>query len=104
MPAPYTQTICRQYPGLFIILLDQSASMEEKVMGMNCNKAEFATSTLNALIHEMIQSTGYLGTGKLKKSVYLSILGYNHQVHSLCTPPPDSARVATLIHHPIRPT
>src|SRR6266702_1460160 len=83
MPAQYTQRICRQYPGLFVILLDQSSSMEDPVTDMGCNKAEFATATLNALIYEMTQLAGYLGAGKLKKSAYLSLLGYNSQAYSL---------------------
>jgi hypothetical protein len=29
----YTRNLCRQYPGLFVILLDQSGSMSQPVEG-----------------------------------------------------------------------
>lgn len=84
--ALYTRRFSRRYPGLFIILLDQSRSMLEEVEGQNCSKADFATTALNELIAAMVDAAPFDDeTGDRKKYAYLSVLGYSDQVHSLLT-------------------
>ncbi len=70
--ASYTREISRQYPGLFVILLDQSASMHEKVQGRYRveTKAEIVTRHVNTIIQELIDHAGVEETnpGIRKKS------------------------------------
>lgn len=85
----YTRRFTRVYPGLFIILLDQSGSMAEEVDGYGCSKADFATTAINSLIYEMVQAAKFdVSTGKRRKYAYLSILGYNDSVYPLLAPEP----------------
>lgn len=82
----YTQHFSRMYPGLFVILLDQSGSMAEPVDGKNCSKADFATTELNSVIHEMINYAQFDEKGVRKKYAYLSIFGYGQDVQPLLSP------------------
>lgn len=85
----YTRRFTRRYPGLFIIMLDQSGSMAEEVDGRGCSKADFATTAINSLIYEMVQSAKFdVSTGKRRKYAYLSIFGYNDTVYPLLSPEP----------------
>jgi hypothetical protein len=85
----YTRRFTRRYPGLFIILLDQSASMVEEVEQYHASKADFATTAINSLIYEMVQAAGFdVSTGRRRKYAYLSILGYNDTVYPLLAPEP----------------
>src|SRR5437588_11319319 len=85
----YTRHFTRRYPGLFIILLDQSGSMSEQVESRNCSKADFATSALNSLIYELVQAAKFdVSTGKRRKYAYLSVLGYSDPVYPLLSPEP----------------
>jgi len=85
----YSRRFTRRYPGLFIILLDQSGSMAEEVDGYGCSKADFATTAINSLIYEMVQAARFdVSTGKRRKYAYLSILGYNDSVYPLLAPEP----------------
>lgn len=85
----YTRRFTRRYPGLFIILLDQSGSMAEEVDGRGCSKADFATTAINSLIYEMVQAAKFdVSTGKRRKYAYLSIFGYNDTVYPLLAPEP----------------
>jgi hypothetical protein len=85
----YTRRFTRRHPGLFIILLDQSASMAEEVEGYRSSKADFATTAINSLIYEMVRNARFdVSTGKRRKYAYLSILGYNDIVYPLLAPEP----------------
>ncbi len=85
----YTRRFTRRYPGLFVILLDQSKSMAQEVDGRGCSKADFATTAINNLIYEMVQAAKFdVSTGKRRKYAYLSIFGYNDTVYPLLSPEP----------------
>ncbi len=110
----YTRNLCRQYPGLFVILLDQSGSMSQTVEGggtyqftksivsnnQQCTKAVVATAAINTIIKEIIHAAGideYAHTRK--KSAYITVLGYNDTVYPLLSKAPGSDEpvdVATL--------
>lgn len=84
----YTETISRQFPALFIILLDQSFSMSERITLPNASgyiqsKADIATAAINQIIYAMIRSAKYDKKGNLKKNAYISVLGYNDSVYQL---------------------
>ena len=84
----YKREISRFYPGMFIILLDQSDSMNEVAHtdedGTTHTKAELVTFYVNKLIQKMIDVVGTdERTGRCKNSLYLSVLGYNDIVSSL---------------------
>lgn len=80
----YDKELSRLFPGLFVILLDQSVSMSEIEEESGQSKASLATRHVNTIIQRMIDFAGtdeY--TGKRKKYSYLSVLGYNDQVYPL---------------------
>lgn len=84
MMAPYTRRVSRQYPGMFVILLDQSASMGETVPGTGATKAQFARSAVNEIIYSMADRVGVdSSTGSTKRLAYFSVLGYNDRVYPL---------------------
>lgn len=85
----YTRRFSRRYPGLFIIMLDQSGSMAEEVEQYRSSKADFATTTINSLIYEMVQAARFdVSTGKRRKYAYLSLIGYNDSAYPLLAPEP----------------
>ena len=85
----YTRRFTRRHPGLFIIMLDQSGSMLEQIESGAGSKADFATTAINNLIHELVQMARIeVSTGKRRKYAYLSILGYNDSVYPLLSPEP----------------
>ena len=97
----YMRRFTRKYPGLFIILLDQSRSMREPVAGMNVSKADFAATALNELIYAMIDQTPIdEDTGERRKYVYLSVLGYSDEVVSLLSPDGQPVDLTTLARRP----
>jgi len=98
----YTQRFTRKYPGLFIILLDQSLSMNETIAGQKNSKAEVATTALNTIIHEMINFARFEETGDYvrKKYAYLSILGYNNTVYPLLYNTDAPTSIPYLAEHP----
>ncbi len=101
----YTRRFTRRYPGLFIILLDQSGSMAEEVDGRGCSKADFATTAINNLIHEMVQIAKFdVSTGKRRKYAYLSIFGYNDSVYPLLSPEPMDIPFLSEHHRGTVPT
>jgi hypothetical protein len=87
MPDLYSQTLSRQYPGLFVILLDQSESMiQEDANGMS--KAKIVTTYVNIIIQKMIEIAQVDEfAGRRKNYAYVSILGYNDNVYPLLTSP-----------------
>jgi hypothetical protein len=95
----YARRLTRQYPGLFVILLDQSASMSEEVEGAEppfmrgiksgrpngkYTKADIATAAINKIIHTIIDKAGTDEfTNQPKNYVYICVLGYHTQVFPL---------------------
>lgn len=100
----YTRRLTRRYPGLFVILLDQSGSMIEVVEDSNqkyiksfspekekYTKADVATAAINNIIYELIQSAiPDEHTMIRRKYAYLSIIGYNDSVYPLLSRSSDS--------------
>ena len=103
----YTRSLSRHYPGLFVILLDQSGSMSEAVEDSNYKrvmaysnpkaatdqytKAEIATAAINLIIDEMIQAAGVDQYTKTRKNyAYLSVIGYNDSIYPLISRTPGS--------------
>ncbi len=80
----YEQTLSRQYPGLFVILLDQSISMTEKEHDSGKSKADIVTSYVNSIIRRMIEYAQVdEWTGRRKNYAYICVLGYNDDVYPL---------------------
>lgn len=101
----YTRRFSRRHPGLFVFVLDQSRSMSEPVLGMNCSKADFAATALNELIYAMLDQTPIDDdTGERRKYIYLSVLGYSDEVVSLLTPDGSPIDLPTLGKHPLGQT
>ena len=97
----YTQRLCRQYPGLFVVLLDQSASMSQEVetttmplmrgipqTGKNgkYTKSDIATAVINNIIYTIMNRAGIDEfSNQPKHYVYLCVLGYHESVVPLIT-------------------
>lgn len=97
----YTRRLSRLYPGLFVIMLDQSGSMGEQVLNYNCSKADFATTALNTIIYEMIEAAGFEEYEQVrKKYAYLSILGYSDTVYPLLSSSDEPVDIPTLGDNP----
>lgn len=80
----YEQTLSRQYPGLFVVLLDQSVSMTEKESKSGQTKAEIVTTYVNSILRKMIEYAPIDEfTGRRKNYVYVCVLGYNDDVYPL---------------------
>ncbi len=85
----YTQRLCRQYPGLIVILLDQSKSMSDEVEVTNMpimegikktgvygkyTKADIATAVINNIIHMIINKAEFDERTPLPKNyLYLCV-------------------------------
>ncbi len=85
--AQYTERLSRQRPGLFVVLLDQSGSMQEPVEGEQLTKADYATAAVNDLIYTMCSEAGTDDNDKVKKLAYISVLRYNDDVRPLLVGP-----------------
>lgn len=85
--AQYTERLSRQYPGLFVVLLDQSGSMEKPVEGESLTKVDYATAAVNHLIRTMVEETPMDDNHQKKKIAYISVLGYNDDVRPLLVGP-----------------
>jgi hypothetical protein len=92
----YQRRLERRYPGLFVILLDQSNSMNDTVEDQSqgfaqpfkegnkpLSKADVAIAAVNTIIFQIITGAGEERDGKTKKSAYISVLGYNDVVKPL---------------------
>lgn len=101
---PYTRELSRLYPGLFVILLDQSSSMgmEIEYEGRKMKKAEVVTRHVNTIIQEMIDNAGVeeLNPGIRKKYAYLSVLGYDDDVVPLLSTVDTPVDIPTLARNP----
>jgi hypothetical protein len=98
----YDQMLSRQYPGLFVILLDQSASMGQMVASANDTKANIATMHVNTIIQAMVDLAGAdeFDYGTRKKYAYLSVLGYNDVVYPLLAKDDIPIDIPTLADNP----
>ena len=79
----YGQPWSRQYRGLLVFLLDQSASMQDKRMigGKTYTNGQMATATLNDLIYTIIKNTPVDPvTAQLKDYCDILVLGYGDQI------------------------
>ncbi|HEX6798454.1 MAG TPA: hypothetical protein VF116_12160 [Ktedonobacterales bacterium] len=97
--APYSRRLSRQYPGLFVVLLDQSGSMGEPVEGEDLTKADYATSAINELVYTIAHEAATDDTGRTKKLAYLTIFGYNDTVYPLLTSTGDPLDIQFLAEH-----
>jgi hypothetical protein len=101
---PYTQELSRQYPGLFVILLDQSSSMRDSISGypINQTKAHLVTRMVNDVIQGLIDRAGIEETnpGIRKKYAYLSVLGYDNTVRPLLSTVSTPVDIPTLARNP----
>jgi TIR domain len=83
-PGLYKQQLSQQYPGLFVILLDQSVSMMERESKSGASKADIVTSYVNSIIRNMLEYAQVDEfSGRRKNYAYVSILGYNDDVYPL---------------------
>lgn len=69
------------FPGLLIILLDQSGSMLSGYEGTT--RTKFATLAVNKVIDNIIQKN-FDGDAP-KNRCFISVIGYNHNVKELCS-------------------
>lgn len=101
-PKPYTQRIARKFPALFIILLDQSGSMQDTIQGLGVRKIDLATQAVNEVIYDMIdRSPTDNDNGRRRNYCYLSIIGYNDTVNHLLTKSGQPIDLPTLAEHPV---
>lgn len=99
MSKEYDRELSRKYPGLFVILLDQSLSMTEKDVRTKEEKSRIVTRHVNTIIQKMIDIARVDEfTGFRKKYAYLCVLGYNDDVYPLLTP--SIADIPTLENNP----
>jgi hypothetical protein len=102
---PFTRSLSRQYPGLFILLLDQSSSMSTAIVdrGRKTTKAEVVTGHVNRIIQEMIDLAGMeeLSPGIRKKNAYLSVVGYDDDVMPLLYSTYNPVPIPFLALHPL---
>jgi hypothetical protein len=100
----YTQALSRQYPGLFVILLDQSSSMAAPIKGdpRGTTKAQKVTDYVNKIIQEMIDRAGVeeKNPGIRKKYAYLTVLGYHDTVTPLLSNIETPVGIPMLAQHP----
>ncbi len=97
----YDRVLSQRYPGLLVILLDQSASMEQQIEGSKSTKASIATMHVNAIIQRMIDLAGVDEyTGTYKNYAYLSVLRYNDDVYPLLSPLDTPVDIPTLQENP----
>lgn len=68
----YSQQIGSKTPGLFLILLDQSGSMQD--MYGSCTKAQTAAEIINNMIYELQESC--TDGGEIKPRLSLGVIGY----------------------------
>lgn len=83
----YSRRLSKRDPGLFIILLDQSASMGAKFVGTNISKADMVSSAVNRLLSNLIDASPYnFASQSISSYAYMSIIGYNEGTYSLLSP------------------
>ena len=74
----YTQEITRRHRAAFVLVLDQSGSMQERIrLGrMNITRAEAVTLMANALITELIDRCRR--TDSLRNYYDIAVVGYGN--------------------------
>lgn len=84
----YNERLSRRFPGLFVILLDQSESMQERFPSNGLTKADIVTQQVNMVIQRMTESAyREEKTTHLRKHAYVCVLGYNDEARPLFNPP-----------------
>src|SRR5258708_4742285 len=76
----YSKQIGSTSPGLFVILVDQSGSMNDPYAEKDKtikNKAEFAASAVNRTIAEILESC--LVGEKMKDRCHIAVIGYGEK-------------------------
>jgi len=93
----YDKELSRQYPGLFVILLDQSVSMNQIDERSGQSKAQLVTRHVNKIIQSMIDYAQIEEeTGMRKNYASLCVLGYNDNVYPLVNPTRVPVSIPTL--------
>jgi uncharacterized protein YegL len=78
MNGVYNRRLSRKHPGLIVILLDQSQSMEEIEASSGLRKADIVTRHVNLIIQRMIDfAPRDSHSGNPRKYVYVCVIGYN---------------------------
>lgn len=95
----YSQTFSRKYPGLFVILLDQSDSMSQTIVNDGQTKASLVTYYVNMIIQQMIDLAPTNRDGTKRNYAYLSVIGYNDTVSSLLAANYVPVEVPALWNH-----
>lgn len=70
----YKNSFTRANPGLIVILVDQSGSMDES-WSNGRTLAENASNSVNSVVNEIVLKLT-LPNGNVKKSIFLTIIGY----------------------------
>jgi hypothetical protein len=100
---PYTAEISRRNPGYFIILIDQSLSMEDPLGDGTGPKARVVADTVNRLLQNIaIQCSK---DGSIWDYFYVSVLGYGLTVGSAFSGElgsEDCAPISAIAQHPVR--
>lgn len=76
---PYSQQISSKTPGLFLILLDQSGSMQDPYG--SCTKARTAAEVVNYMIYELQETC--MDGGEIKPRLSLGVIGYGDSARPL---------------------
>jgi hypothetical protein len=72
----YSKQWSSNNPGLLLLLLDQSGSMNGRIAGENESKATFATRAINSLIKEIVMRN--MDGESVRNRVRMSVIGYNN--------------------------
>lgn len=84
----YKNRVCYKYPGLLIILVDQTAFMEDKMPNDYCSMAEAVSNVLNLSLSDVILrlTSCYDNENEFVKNYFLlNIIGYtNEDAHIIC--------------------
>ncbi len=88
----YQKLIGTSSPGLFVILVDQSASMNERFG--NSTKAEFAALAVNRTIYEIVASCR--NGDKIKDRCHITVIGYGERTELIVGGRPS--QIATPPH------
>ena len=76
----YEKQLGEKNPGMILILLDQSSSMDEAFPGRESKtKMEFATQAVNRCIYEIIEKC--VAGDRIKERCYIGVIVYGNKTH-----------------------